>query len=70
MVYSNINTQGKTGQSSTVSNSDTITQLYTKSAMNCKQNGLVNDCHVLANICALNLYEMEASACRLIIDII
>ena len=69
MVYSNINTGGKTGQSSIVSNSDSITYLYTKAAMNCNK-GNIQECHVLANLCVLNLYDVESSPCRLLINIV
>ena len=48
-----------------VANSDIMLQQYTKAAYLCKEKGIVQHCQALANLCVLQMYQKDKSACTL-----
>lgn len=48
-----------------VASSDTIEYLYLKSGYKCLKESDIESCQTLANICVLQLYDLENSACKL-----
>lgn len=48
-----------------VSSSDTIEYLYLKSGYKCLKESDIESCNALANICVLQMYDVENSACAL-----
>jgi hypothetical protein len=48
-----------------ISNSDTIDYLYLKSGYKCLKENDFKSCNILANICVLQMYDQNNSACSL-----
>ena len=49
----------------TISESDTIQYFYLKSAFKCMKEQDIKSCQILANICVLQLYDLQTVPCQL-----